>query len=210
MRVAPARTRARPWACTRTSVPWSYLHGYAHGHGHTFTGTRTAMVTCLLREHSRGDQRGRFERIYTPTPAHSNPLRRRGGMGVRVRHRFAMRRRRRRSGGSALKPRLKAGCYGPPKGGLVRPASSGLLRMAIPSALNLPANNGYRHQACGMWPVPDSCFPVLKVPPNKRVPASTSTTARIASRINLWSGFTEKICGDRPAGLVEGVVDGLA
>ena len=49
----PARTRARPWACTRISVPWSYLHGFAH--------TCTAMVICL-RVRLRRDQR----------PVHSN------------------------------------------------------------------------------------------------------------------------------------------
>ena len=49
--------------------------------------------------------------------------------------------------------------------------------------------NGY-HQACGMWPVPDSYFPVLNLPPNKRVPVST--TVSTLTRIDLLSGFAEK------------------
>ena len=39
--------RARPWACTRISVPWSYLHGHARAF--------TAMVTSLrLDPHASG------------------------------------------------------------------------------------------------------------------------------------------------------------
>ena len=47
----PARTRARPWACTRISVPWSYLHGFAH----TCTGMRIPIRVCAhLHGHAHG------------------------------------------------------------------------------------------------------------------------------------------------------------
>ena len=62
--VAPARTRARPWACTRTSVPWSYLHGHARAF--------TAMVMCL-RARSRRDQRGRLWQIHASNPSTQIP-----------------------------------------------------------------------------------------------------------------------------------------
>ena len=46
--VAPARTRARPWACTRISVPRSYLHGHARAF--------TAMVTSLRLDPHASDE----------------------------------------------------------------------------------------------------------------------------------------------------------
>ena len=118
----PARTRARPWACTRISVPWSYLHGFAH----TCTGMRIPIRVCAhLHGHAHGPWSYAFGHAFptrpaaglrrSPTnpaptntlnqrPAYSNArsqsgltqnstVQRLGGMGVSVR-----RQRRRRDG----------------------------------------------------------------------------------------------------------------
>ena len=90
---------------------------------------------------------------------------------------------------------------GPPEGGL-RVQLHSLYSNSLPT-------NGHSHQACDVWPVTGSHFwstillptsghdhqacdwftlLVNKLPPNKRVPATTAS----ASRINLRSGFTEK------------------
>ena len=80
--------RARPWACTRISVPWSYLHGHARAF--------TAMVTSLrLDPHASGHASAETSAdgfggstlqpnlLRFPAPAR----------GAWVRRRFAMRRR---------------------------------------------------------------------------------------------------------------------
>ena len=98
--------------------------------------------------------------------------------------------------------RLKACCYGPPKGGLVRygdgppdgqPASSGLIVEPEGSTVDFDGspvlssnclatsghNQSMRHVACA-WVI----LSVLKVPANKRARQTTSTTARIASLVS--------------------------
>ena len=136
--MAPARTRARPWACTRASVSWSYLHGYTR----IFTGTRTAMATFLLRAQSRRDQRGRFTQTYAPIqPTQIPPSNDWGawasghGVASRCDNGVAA-----TTGAQDLPARLKAGHC----------ACSHIL------SSNGLATSGYRHQACDVWPAPDS------------------------------------------------------
>ena len=140
-------------------VPWSCLHGHTRMHAyhcHTCTAMSTPARVCAYlhvyaRLHVRAPSRPcsyPFGHAFDETSVRlwqikrqSNSLKfqRLGGMGVSVRHRFAMRRRRRQRA-QDLPARLKAGhCV-----------CSHIL------SSNGLATSGYRHQACDVWPAPDS------------------------------------------------------
>ena len=103
-----------PLARTSSRV-CAHLHGYAH----TFTAmdARIRHMVTLARPWQHPFSGHAFDETSadgfnrsSSNPTHSNSnVQRLGGMGVRVRHRFAMRRRRRRQRAQDLPARLKAG-----------------------------------------------------------------------------------------------------
>ena len=68
------------------------------------------------------------------------------------------------------------------------PPEGGILRVRLYSVSNLPTN-GYGRSSIeyGLWLTRTG-----NLPPNKRAPVSTPTTARVASRIDLWQSLAEK------------------
>ena len=266
------RFGSRPWyGCHCTAIsPWHgrpctamviSLHADPHvpGHAPAETSGRSPQIPNRFRHASSLGRRGRLWRIYTPTQLTQVPCADEGGMGVRVRRRFAMRRRRRcdvdDSGAStcmcdrAIGPRgpitvkpkgltgLRARRYGPPEGGL-RVQLYSLSSICLPTngygrsgieyglCLNHTSNIKPACQQTGtiIKPVTGSHFwstTCLPVEPQARLyvglearQQQTGTcinvndgTARIADQSAIRS--RRKICGGRPAGLVENGANGL-
>ena len=118
---------ARPWSYTNGTVPWSYVNGMS------------SRRSSRSRAPTRRDQRPVHSNLRIRPTYSDSPVLRLGGMGISVRRRFAMRRRRRQRA-QDLPARLKAGhCV-----------CSHIL------SSNGLATSGYHHQACDVWPAPDS------------------------------------------------------